>query len=167
MAFANIVRGVPLDAHHEYTGTLLTLLNPYALLGGLATLALFALHGAIFLALKTDGDVRVRADALAPRIGVPAVAARRRRSWSGRTVSGNGVDGRSPVAGRRGRARRPPCSSRSRGREGWAFLLTAVAIVAVTVDAVRIAVPRRAALDAPTRAYSLTIDQRVLDRRTR
>ena len=59
--------------HHQYTGTLLTLLNPYALLGGLATLSLFALHGAIFLALKTHGDVRVRANALVPRIGVPAM----------------------------------------------------------------------------------------------
>src|SRR3954470_16884824 len=44
VAFANIVRGVPIDAQHEYTGTLFTLLNPYALLGGLATLTLFALH---------------------------------------------------------------------------------------------------------------------------
>ncbi len=39
VAFANIVRGVPLNADHEFTGTLLTLLNPYALLGGLVTLA--------------------------------------------------------------------------------------------------------------------------------
>ncbi|MFD0887061.1 cytochrome d ubiquinol oxidase subunit II, partial [Streptosporangium algeriense] len=58
VAFANIVRGVPLDAGHEYTGSLLTLLNPYALLGGLATLALFTLHGAVFLALRTGGDLR-------------------------------------------------------------------------------------------------------------
>ena len=63
VAFANIVRGVPLDAEHEYVGTLLDLLNPYALLGGLATLLLFTLHGAVFLALKTDGDVRSRAGA--------------------------------------------------------------------------------------------------------
>ena len=38
VAFANIVRGVPIDARHEYTGTFFTLLNPYALLGGLTTL---------------------------------------------------------------------------------------------------------------------------------
>ena len=72
VAFANIVRGVPLDADHEFTGSLLTLLNPYALLGGLVTLGLFTLHGAFFLALKTEGDVRVRANALAKRIA-PAV----------------------------------------------------------------------------------------------
>jgi cytochrome bd ubiquinol oxidase subunit II len=65
VAFANIVRGVPLNAHHDFTGNLLTLLNPYGLLGGLVTLGLFTLHGAHFLALKTDGDVRVAANALA------------------------------------------------------------------------------------------------------
>src|SRR3954451_24463888 len=73
VAFGNIVRGVPINAEHEYVGTFFTLLNPYALLGGLTTLSLFALHGAVFLALKTDGDVRVRAGRLAFRLSLPAV----------------------------------------------------------------------------------------------
>ncbi|GAB3842695.1 cytochrome d ubiquinol oxidase subunit II [Dactylosporangium cerinum] len=73
VAFGNIVRGVPLNADHEYVGTFFTLLNPYALLGGLTTLSLFALHGAVFLALKTDGDVRDRAGRLAFRLSLPAV----------------------------------------------------------------------------------------------
>jgi cytochrome d ubiquinol oxidase subunit II len=61
VAFANIVHGVPLDARHEFTGTLLTLLTPYALLGGLTTLGVFLLHGAVFVALRTDGELRARA----------------------------------------------------------------------------------------------------------
>jgi len=69
VAFANIVRGVPLDADHEFTGSLLTLLNPYALLGGLVTLLLFLTHGAMFVSLKTDGEIRHRARALAVQIG--------------------------------------------------------------------------------------------------
>src|SRR5215218_1488673 len=73
VAFANIVAGVPLDADPEFTGTLLTLLNPYALLGGLATLLLFTLHGAVFLALKTTGDVRARAGRLAGPLGLATV----------------------------------------------------------------------------------------------
>src|ERR1700678_542239 len=73
VAFANIVRGVPLNSAHVYTGNLLTLLNWYGLLGGLTTLSLFALHGAIFLALKTDGELRVGAGKLAVRIGFAAV----------------------------------------------------------------------------------------------
>src|SRR5690606_25362059 len=58
VALANIVRGVPVDAGGEYVGNLWTLLNPYALLAGAATLALFTWHGAVFLALKTRGEVR-------------------------------------------------------------------------------------------------------------
>ncbi|MFK4084839.1 cytochrome d ubiquinol oxidase subunit II [Kribbella sp. NPDC020789] len=73
VALANIVHGVPLDAEHNYTGTFFTLLNPYALLGGLTTLALFALHGAIFLALKTHGDVRDRARGLVLRLAMVTV----------------------------------------------------------------------------------------------
>ncbi len=71
VAFANIVRGVPIDADKEYVGTTLTLLNPYALLGGLTTLGLFLTHGALFVALKTDGDIRHRSRALALVLGFP------------------------------------------------------------------------------------------------
>lgn len=74
VAFANIVRGVPLNAAHVYTGNLLTLLNPYGLLGGLVTLTLFTLHGAIFLSLKTAGDIRLRARTAALRLA-PAFTA--------------------------------------------------------------------------------------------
>ena len=58
VALTNIVRGVPIDAHMEFTGSLLTLLNPVALLGGLTTLALFVTHGAMFLSLRTEGEIR-------------------------------------------------------------------------------------------------------------
>ncbi|HEX6874570.1 MAG TPA: cytochrome d ubiquinol oxidase subunit II [Nocardioidaceae bacterium] len=71
VALANIVRGVPIDANKEYVGNLFTLLNPYALLGGLTTLGLFLTHGAIFLALKTDGDIRTRAREFALVLGIP------------------------------------------------------------------------------------------------
>jgi cytochrome d ubiquinol oxidase subunit II len=76
VAFANIVHGVPIDASKEFTGNLFTLLNPYGLLGGVTTLMLFLTHGALFLALKTDGDIRHRARALAIKLGlVTAVVA--------------------------------------------------------------------------------------------
>ena len=70
VAFANIVQGVPLNEKHIYTGSLFTLLNPYGLLGGLVTLSLFWLHGLIFISLKTDGDIRSRARALAIKVGI-------------------------------------------------------------------------------------------------
>ena len=75
VAFANLVRGVPLDADHQYIGNFFTLLNPFALLGGVVTLLLFLSHGAIFLSLKTDGEVRERSEALAKRFSLYAIVA--------------------------------------------------------------------------------------------
>jgi len=68
VAFANIVHGVPIDAKGEYTGNLLTLLHPYALAGGLASLSLFGLHGAVFLTLRTCGELEERAHRAALRL---------------------------------------------------------------------------------------------------
>ncbi|HXH35428.1 MAG TPA: cytochrome d ubiquinol oxidase subunit II [Plantibacter sp.] len=73
VAFANIIQGVPLDAGHNFTGTLFTLLNPYGILGGLTTLVLFFTHGAVFASLKTEGDIRERARRLASRAGLVAI----------------------------------------------------------------------------------------------
>ncbi|MFF2276109.1 cytochrome d ubiquinol oxidase subunit II [Agromyces sp. NPDC058126] len=73
VAFANIVQGVPLDADHNYTGTLFDLLNPYALLGGLTTLLLFFTHGVVFVSLKTEGELRERARRLAVRSGIVTI----------------------------------------------------------------------------------------------
>jgi cytochrome bd ubiquinol oxidase subunit II len=73
VAFANIVQGVPLDADHDYTGTLFDLLNPYALFGGLTTLLLFFTHGVVFVSLKTEGDLRERARRLAARSGLATI----------------------------------------------------------------------------------------------
>ena len=72
VAFANIVNGVPLNKDHIYTGTLLTLLNPYGLLGGLMTLTVFFLHGLVFITLKTDGEIKDRARELAKKVGYVA-----------------------------------------------------------------------------------------------
>jgi len=60
VAFGNILRGIPLDAEHNFAGTFFSLLNPYALLIGVLTLALFTMHGALYLAMKTDGDLKSR-----------------------------------------------------------------------------------------------------------
>ena len=61
VVFANVVRGVPINGDMEFTGSVADLLGPYALLGGLTTLLLCATHGAVFLGLRTEGDVHARA----------------------------------------------------------------------------------------------------------
>ncbi len=55
VALGNIAWGVPLRPDHEFAGTFLGLLNPYALLVGITTVALFMMHGAIYLVLKSEG----------------------------------------------------------------------------------------------------------------
>jgi cytochrome d ubiquinol oxidase subunit II len=73
VAVGNIVQGVPIDADHEFTGSLLTLLNPYGLWVGMTTLLLFFLHGVHFVALKTDGQVKADAEQLARRLALPTI----------------------------------------------------------------------------------------------
>jgi cytochrome bd ubiquinol oxidase subunit II len=57
VALGNIALGVPLSGDHEFAGSFFGLLNPYALLVGLTTVALFMMHGAIYLVMKTEGDL--------------------------------------------------------------------------------------------------------------
>jgi cytochrome bd ubiquinol oxidase subunit II len=126
VAFANIVRGVPLDRNHNFTGSLFTLLGPYALLGGLVTLGLFTLHGAFYLALKTDGDVRLRANALARQIAGPTVVVSaafllwtqlrdgRPLSWALTVVAAASL--------------LAAVAATWRGREGWAFIGTGLTL---------------------------------------
>ncbi len=74
VAWANIVGGSPIDGSHEFTGNLISLLTPYALLGGLASLTIFFAHGAIFLSLKTKGELEHRAARIAT-LATPVAAA--------------------------------------------------------------------------------------------
>jgi cytochrome bd ubiquinol oxidase subunit II len=57
VAFGNIVWGIPLDAQREFSGVFLDLLNPFALLVGVTTVAMFMMHGAIYVVLKTEGEL--------------------------------------------------------------------------------------------------------------
>ena len=57
VAFANIFKGIPIDEAGLYHGSLFTLLNGYGLLGGLLFLSLFLLHGALWLGIRTEGDL--------------------------------------------------------------------------------------------------------------
>ncbi|QAY62115.1 cytochrome d ubiquinol oxidase subunit II [Xylanimonas allomyrinae] len=128
VAFANLVRGVLLDADHQYIGGFWALLNPFALLGGLTTVVLFLLHGSVFLALKTDGELRTRARALAGRLSIAAVviaggwvvwaqlAYSVTWTWAAVVVAAGCLVG--------------VVVTNAKGREGWAFTLSAVTMAA-------------------------------------
>ncbi|PKN38696.1 MAG: cytochrome d ubiquinol oxidase subunit II [Deltaproteobacteria bacterium HGW-Deltaproteobacteria-2] len=67
VAFGNIFKGLPMDAG-GYHGNLLSLLNPYGLVTGALFVCLFLMHGALYLSLKTTGDIRERAKNIVPPI---------------------------------------------------------------------------------------------------
>jgi cytochrome bd ubiquinol oxidase subunit II len=128
VAFGNIVRGVKINADKEYVGNVLDLLNGYSLLGGLVTLTLFTFHGTVFAALKTVGEIRERARALALKLGLlTAVLALGFLIWTqamhGDTASlvAMAVAVVSLVAA---------LGANQLGREGWSFALSGVTIVA-------------------------------------
>jgi cytochrome d ubiquinol oxidase subunit II len=136
VAFANIVRGVPLERNQagviEYVGGFFNLLNPYALLGGGVTLFLFATHGALFIALKTDGAIRVRANKLAGQLGlVSALLAVLFLSWTNFALTDKSsvmVLSLVIVLAWLG-----SLEANRRGREGWAFLASATTLALVVV----------------------------------
>jgi cytochrome d ubiquinol oxidase subunit II len=68
VAFANIFRGLPIDGKGVYQGSLFTLLNPYGLLGGVLFLFLFLVHGALWLSIKSEGDLQKRAEGLSHKL---------------------------------------------------------------------------------------------------
>ena len=68
VAFGNVISGVVLDARGNINMTLFDLLTPFALLVGVTTVAMFAMHGAIFLSMKTDGELNARLRRLIPKL---------------------------------------------------------------------------------------------------
>jgi cytochrome d ubiquinol oxidase subunit II len=74
VALANLLKGVPIDASKNYVGGFLDLLSPYTLVAGLASLAVFVTHGAIFLHLKSSDPIRARALSAIKTIGPAATA---------------------------------------------------------------------------------------------
>jgi len=127
VAFANIVRGVPLNAAHVYTGNLLTLLNWYGLLGGLVTLSLFTLHGALFLGLRTTGEIRQRAQRVAVRTALAAVPLA--AVFLAVTQYSHGRPATDITAALAAVALIGSTAAALRGREGWAFAGTALTLV--------------------------------------
>ena len=155
VALTNIVRGVPIDENKEFTGNLFTLLNPVGLLGGLVFVALFLTHGAIFIALKTDGKVRYEARLIAQRVGIVAavlavvllgvigLADGKPASWVTTVVAAVALLG--AIAANRA------------GREGWAFIGTAVTI-AMAVATYFIVLFPNVMPSTTNPAYNLTIE---------
>jgi cytochrome d ubiquinol oxidase subunit II len=133
LVFGNIVHGIKLNAAGNYVGSFFSLLNPYALLGALTMLALFVTHGAVFLTLKTAGDIRARSRRLAVRTGIVAIAAAAGfLAWTEASRTGTIMAASVALAVVAAVALVGGVLAAWAGREGRAFAGTAVAIVAAT-----------------------------------
>ncbi|MGV8964824.1 MAG: cytochrome d ubiquinol oxidase subunit II [Cellulomonas sp.] len=130
VAFANLVQGMQIeiiDGNHQLTGGFFSLITPFTLLGGVTTAALFLTHGAVFLALKTDGDIRVRAGKLAEKLSIASLLiAAVWAVWAQLAFSSN-VFSWLPLVVAALALVGVVLAARAR-REGWAFTLNAVAI---------------------------------------
>ncbi|WP_084614659.1 cytochrome d ubiquinol oxidase subunit II [Nakamurella lactea] len=136
VVFGSIVHGVPLRADHEFVGTVGDFLSPFALLVGLLTLSLFVFHGAVFLSLKTTDEVRARARRIATGAGVFAtVAYLVAVIWMQQIrggVSGLQFGATSLVVGLAGGVAVAVALVLTRvGRDGWAFVSSAVGVLAL------------------------------------
>ncbi len=132
VAFANIVRGVPLKAgpygNVLYDGGFFNLLNPYALVGGLMMVFLFLTHGAVFLTLKTSGPIHDRAKKIATPLGlVAAVLAVVFLVWTQVAYSDKPATWILVIAA--ALLWVGAIVAHKVGRDGWAFILSAATLV--------------------------------------
>ncbi|MCP3811659.1 cytochrome d ubiquinol oxidase subunit II [Mycolicibacterium septicum] len=132
VAFAGLVRGLPVDANGQMHLAFGDIINAYTLLGGLATGALFAFHGAVFLALKTSGQIRTDAFQFATRLAIPAtVLVAGFGIWT-QLAHGKGWTWFLLAAAVVAQLAAVTLVYRRSG-EGWAFFCTTVVVAAVVV----------------------------------
>jgi cytochrome d ubiquinol oxidase subunit II len=159
VAFANLAEGVPINAKMMYTGNLFTLLNPYGLIGGLTTVSLFLLHGANFLGLKLEDELRERVNGFAKKLYIAAVVLSLIllvTTYMFTDIYAHlGLNpGIIPVVGVV--ALLVSGYFINRKQEGWAFILVAVNIVFTLITFFMIMFPR-VMISSTDPSYSLTI----------
>ena len=135
VAWGDILRGIPIDANQEFAGSFFDLLHPYALVAGITMVVLFALHGAVFLTLKTADPMRTRARDAARRLGWPATALvfafLAWTYWNAEQADNKGlVPGFIPIAAIVAVAAVEWLLREK--LEGWAFVATGLSIVLIT-----------------------------------
>ena len=142
VALANLLHGVPLDGDGHFSGNVLDLFNAYTVAAGVAVTLLFALHGATFLALRTEGGLRERSRAAARRLAAPAaVVVAAFLAWTVQVAVDRNDRELAPVlipALLGAAALVLGLATALRGRSGWAFTastLSALALVATLFSA--------------------------------
>jgi cytochrome d ubiquinol oxidase subunit II len=154
LMLGDLLHGVPIGANHEYAGNFGNLFQPYAIFTGITLVALCVLHGATFIALKTEGDVQVRAGKLARRIApLTALIVLAFVGWTHVTAGGGGflnpVELLAAVAVL-------AAWSLVRDHQGWAFTATTVTI-GISIVAIFVDLYPRVMVSSTNPAFSLTV----------
>lgn len=159
VAITNLMLGVPIDANMNYVGGFFNLLNPYALLGGVAFVALFLFHGATFLTLRLDGEMLERARGTAGKLWLPAVVAVVLFVAGGFLYTDiftrPGIFGLLLVGGAAAALLAAGPLPRARG-EGWAFAMTGATVILAT-SAVFLGMFPRVMISSLNPDWSLTV----------
>ncbi len=159
VALANIIKGVPIDGQMQYVGGFFNLLNPFALIAGLAMVVVFAMYGALFLNLRTDGPVLQRVQAAAWWLWLPSVilmAALVVGAYLSTDIFQRlGVNPGIPALGAGAAILVAGWFVRSK-QYGWAFIMTALTIILTTVTIFHGLYPR-VMVSSLNPAWSLTI----------
>jgi cytochrome bd ubiquinol oxidase subunit II len=155
VALGDLLQGVPINGSQEFTGSLLSLLQPYAIYTGITLTAICVLHGATFLALKTAGDVRDRAGRLSRRVApVTAVAVLAFAAWTHVTAGKGALLSPAELAAVIG-AVAATWFVHDR-REGWAFTATTVTMAA-SVLSIFVGLYPRVMVSSTSPAFDLTV----------
>jgi cytochrome bd ubiquinol oxidase subunit II len=155
VGLGDLLNGLPIDSSHEFTGNFFDLLTPYGLWTGVTLLGLCLLHGATFIKLRTTGELRERARAVARPLGWAAIALVvgfviwTRAVAGGRTIP-------DPVEVLAVIAVVFAVLLSATDHDGWAFSASALAIAAC-VGSIFIDLYPRVMVSSTDAAYSLTV----------
>jgi cytochrome bd ubiquinol oxidase subunit II len=155
IALGDLLHGLPIGANHEYAGNFWNLLQGYGIFTGITLVAICLLHGAIFITLKTTGDVRFRAGRTARRIApVTALLTIAWVSWTHVTAGGGGF--LSVVEFLAILAILAAWALVTSHHEGWAFTATSAAI-ALAIITLFVDLYPHVMISSTNPAYSLTV----------
>jgi cytochrome bd ubiquinol oxidase subunit II len=155
IALGNLLSGTPIGANQEFTGSFWDLFRPYPILAGVALVAICITHGGTFIAMKTDGEVRVRASRVARRSApVTALLVLAFISWTHVTAAGGAF--LNPVELIACIAVIAAAFLAWDRREGWAFTATTIAM-AVSILTLFVDLYPRVMVSSTSPAFDLTV----------
>ena len=156
VALGDLLTGLPINSHHDFTGNFFDLLTGYGLMTGVTLLTLCLLHGATFLALRTTDELRDRARSAARVIGLIAIVINLAWVvWTLVVIGGGTVPEPTQIFGLIAVVFAALLSTTD--NNGWAFMASGFAIAAA-IGQIFIALYPNVMISSTSAAYNLTVN---------